>query len=244
MSKNKSASLEARIKNSKDLVVTVKNLTLYNPSSEDIKPANYEEFVNAVDAGITGYKSAAAELNAANDTLKLSFEKMEKVCRNVRSEIAEVKGIGSVEYNRVNILIKVILGENVTEHSRMKNTVIKNLKEGDPQPQFSSVSALDFKSRLGNFRSLIGTIKTFGFYEPTDSSISVTSLESLEAETADNLEKTALREIKFAGERSRIMHYFESGHGLKDRASRAKRHIRRKYGAASPEYKITSNKKY
>jgi len=66
----------------------------------------------------------------------------------------------------------------------------------------------------------------------------------LETELNAKLENIAAREVDLTNERSRVMMYFKSEHGLCDRARRAKRHIKRKYGANSPEYKMLTKKRY
>jgi len=244
MNTNKSASLEAKLVNSKDLLTTIKDLSKYNPSSEIIKIENYGNFINESDGAITQYKTASGNLMNAGMNANLAFEKLVKISREIRSEIQELKGASSVEAEAINSVVKLITGENVTEHTKMKKKVLKRLKEGEDPPQFSSVSALDHESRLGNFRTLIGILKTFEFYEPIDSEITVASLEALEIELKKRLDEIAEMEIAYTNQRSRVINYFNGEHGLKDRAVRAKKHVKRKYGINSPEYKLLTKKIY
>ncbi|MEZ4823050.1 MAG: hypothetical protein R2942_11760 [Ignavibacteria bacterium] len=244
MNTNKSASLEAKLVNSKDLLTSVKDLSKYNPSSEVIKIDNYENFINETDGAVTQYKSASGYLQNATMNANAAFEKLVKISRDIRSEIQELKGASSEEAEAVNSIVILITGENVQKHSKMKKKTLKGLKDGEDPPQFSSVSALDHESRLGNFRTLLGLLKTFEFYEPLDAEITISSLEAFENELKERLDDIAEKEIAYTNQRSRVMNYFNGEHGLKDRAVRAKKHVKRKYGVKSPEYKLLTNKKY
>ncbi len=244
MKKNISASLEAKLKSSREMVAFVKDYDLYNPTSEELKLQNYETFVNLVDSDITPFKDAAAAFMQAREKINTEVDKMVKISINVRSEILEIKGKNSTEYRQTDNIVKLLTGENIQEHAKMKKEIIKNLKEGEPVPVFISVSMLDHKSRLGNFRSLIALVKTFGFYGPADEEFSITSLEAQEAAVSDAIAGSAQKESEFLAQRSKILRYFNEKGGLKDRAQRAKVHVKRKYGRKSPEYKALTKKKY
>ena len=70
------------------------------------------------------------------------------------------------------------------------------------------------------------------------------NLEKIHNECIISMNDLADCESKFINERSRVIHYFDDKGGLKDRAVRAKAHVKRKYGSRSPEYKALVNKKY
>ena len=244
MSTNKSASLEARIKNNIDLIQKIREYSLYNPTNENIRAENYAAYADQVDSHMTQYREAyGALINSIKDNASI-FTRLEKLSRDVRFEIGEVKGKQSAEYAQVNSIVKLITGENINEHSKMKKKVMGGLKEGDPKPEFSSVSALDFKSKLGNFKSLIGLIRNYDFYAPAESNITVTSLEAFEREVSGSLVNVASRETNYTNKRSAVIHYFNDENGLKDRAGKAKMHVKRKYGVNSPEYKALVNRNY
>jgi len=151
----------------------------------------------------------------------------------------------SVEYRNVNSIVKIITGQNIIEHARGKKSQIANAKEGDPElPKSISVSQLDFKSKLINFRSLIALLRTYEFYQPTDGTISVKSLEQLETEVVASLVKLADKESGYMVNRSAVLNLFDNKGGLKDRAKRARMHVRRKYGISSSEYKSLVNRRY
>jgi hypothetical protein len=244
MKKNNSASLEARLKNSKDLVTFIKDYTLYAPTSDDLKTENYEAFVTEVDTALTPMKHRSGAFLNAGTAVTAVFKKVKLISRNVRAEMDEIKGKDSDEYRQVNNIVKVITGENIAEHSAYKKEVMKNLKEGDPEPEFKSVSELDHKSVLGNFRSLIQLLKNFDFYAPADNTIAITALEALESQASASLADYASKESGYLSERSRMIHYFEDKGGLRDRARRAKVHVKRKYGIKSQEYIALSKKIY
>ncbi|MCB0729280.1 MAG: hypothetical protein KDD00_17585 [Ignavibacteriae bacterium] len=244
MKTQKGASLEAKIKNSKDLIVIIKDLALYDPTSEDLKIENYERFVDEVDESITPLRNAKGYLADAKKQARHAFKDLVRVCKNIQSEVDEMRSATSDEYAQVRNIVKLITGANVREHTIMKKKILAELKDGEEPPNFSSVSQLDYKSMLGNFRALLGVLTTFGFYAPSDNSISMESLRALEDELAAKIEKIAEKETDYANERSRVIHYFTDEHGLNDRAKRAKKHIKRKYGVASPEYKLVTYKKF
>lgn len=244
MANNRSASLEARLKNNKDLVTSLKEYSLYSPTSEDIKAGIFESFVNLVDDAITPFKTSTGALTTANKQARDVFAKLDRISKDVRAEICEVKGKDSDEWNQVDKIVKVITGENISDHSKMKQITLKEKKEGEPQPEFNSVSRQDYKSKLGNFRSLTGLLRNYEFYAPSDQSITMSALEAFEAESAGILSSVSSAETKYVTERSRIIHYFNDKGGLKDRAQRAKVHVKRKYGFSSPEYKALTNKRY
>ena len=180
MKTQKSASLEAKIKNSKDLIIIIKDLALYDPTSEKLKIANYESFVNEVNESITPLRIAKGYLDDAKKQARHAFKDLEKVCKNIQSEVDEMRSASSDEYAQVRNIVKLITGVNVVEHAKMKKKILAGLKEGEIPPKFSSVSQLDYKSKLGNFRALLGILTTFGFYNPSDSSISKEALALLE----------------------------------------------------------------
>jgi hypothetical protein len=244
MKTQKGASLEARIKNSKDLIIIIKDLAQYDPTSEDLKIENYERFVDEVDESITPLKNAKGYLADARKQARHAFRNLVKVSRNIQSEVDEMRSASSDEYTQVRNVVKLITGENVREHTLMKKRILAGLKNGEDPPKFSSVSQLDYKSMLGNFRELFGILTTFGFYAPSDSSLSMESLAAFEVELAAKIENITEKETDYANERSRIIHYFTDEHGLNDRAKRAKKHIKRKYGVESPEYKLVTYKKF
>ena len=244
MKTQKSASLEAKIKNSKDLIIIIKDLALYDPTSEKLKIANYESFVNEVNESITPLRIAKGYLDDAKKQARHAFKDLEKVCKNIQSEVDEMRSASSDEYAQVRNIVKLITGVNVIEHAKMKKKILAGLKEGEVPPKFSSVSKLDYKSKLGNFRALLGILTTFGFYNPSDSSISKEALALLADELAAKIEKIAEKETDYANERSRVIHYFTDENGLNDRAKRAKKHIKRKYGVNSPEYRLVTYKKF
>lgn len=244
MSRNKSASLEARLKNSKDLIVSVKELSLYDPSSDEIKKENYEDFINMVEGQMNPYKNAMGRFSSSGNNAKLLFNRLKNVSRNIRSEIQELKGKNSYESGQITSVTNLITGQNVVAHARMKKKVFSNLKEGEQPPEFISVSELDYKSMVGNFRTLLGILRTFDFYNPTDNAISISALDALLTELNNSLEDIALKEAELANEKSKIAKYFDDRAGLKDRAVRAKEHVKRKYGIKSPEYKLLTKKIY
>ena len=244
MKNNNSASLEARIKNSKELISFIKEYDQYVPTSDELKQTNYETFVTGADSSVTPLKDASAQVLRARSNENDVFSKIIKISKDVRSEIFELKGKEADEWKQVNNIVKLITGENIKEHSDMKRKILKDLKEGDPQPVFVSVSELDHKSMLGNFRSLTALVRTFVFYNPSDTTITATSLDTLEANAASSLAETADKETNYLTERSRIIQLLDGKGGLKDRARRAKAHVKRKYGIKSPEYKALTKKMY
>ncbi|MBK8550975.1 MAG: hypothetical protein IPL53_07920 [Ignavibacteria bacterium] len=244
MSANKSASLEARIKNSRDLVVAVSGYALYNPTNEKIKSQTFGTYVDDVESKMTEFRDANGALtNASKDNSNI-FSRLRKLSRDVRFEVGELKGTNSAEYSQVNSVVRLITGENNADHTRMKKKILSAVKDGDPKPDFSSVSALDYKSQLGNFKALIGLVKNYDFYAPEENSITIKSLEAFGTEVSNSLLNIALKETTLTNARSSIIHLFEDEHGLKDRARKAKMHVKRKYGIGSPEYKALVNKIY
>ena len=244
MSTNKSASLEARLKNNKDLVISIGEYTRYQPTSEEIKKENYEAFLVNAEAAMTELKNSTGSLSTEKKESNILFVNMVNTARYIRSEIGELKGKDSHQYGQVNSIVRLITGENTGLHSMKKKEKIKNMKEGEQQPESSSVSQLDHKSVLGNFRQLLGLLRSFTFYDPDDISIKIASLESMETELTSSLERIAAKETAYTNKRSRIIEYFDNKGGLRDRARRAKMHVKRKYGISSPEYKALVNKVY
>ena len=244
MYKNKSASLEARLKNSKDLITFIKEYELYDPTPEDLKKENYETFVAEVDNAVTPLKNRSGALVNSAVTLKAVIKEVKQKSKYIRAEMHEIKGKDSEQYRLVNNIVKLITGENISEHSKRKQKIKKNLKEGEPEPEFNSVSELNRKSILGNFRSLLQLLKNFDFYNPSDSNITIAALEDLKSRVTSSLADFAEKQSEFVNESSRISHYFDDKNGLKDRARRAKIHVKRKYGKDSQEYAALSKKKY
>jgi len=140
----------------------------------------------------------------------------------------QVVGRDNDEWNKVDYIVKMITGANVSLHSQNKRTILLEKKEGDPEPHFSSVSQQDLKSRLGNFRTLTGLVRNFHFYNPSDPQLSLSSLEALEDEASQTLAEKSAAESNLVIERSRIIHYFNGKGGLKDRSNRAKVHVKKK----------------
>lgn len=236
--------MEARLKNSKDLITFIKGYELYDPTSEDLKPENYESFVAIVDNSVTPLKNNYGALLNSGAELSSVIKEVKRTSRIIRAEIHELKGNDSEQYRLVNNIVKLITGENITKRSEKKKKIMENLKEGETAPEFISVSELDRKSILGNFRSLLQLLKNFDFYTPSDKTITIEALEILEAKFTASLADFADKESGYVSERSRIAHYFEDKSGLKDRARRAKIHVKRKYGRDSEEYSALSKKKY
>lgn len=152
MKTNKNASLEARLKNTKDLVISVKEYQQYAPTSTDIRVENFEQFVDTVTGKMEPYTLALGELEKAERKNNTQFNTLTKKVRDILSEIGETKGKSSEEYRSVRTYVNLITGQNIRLHSENRKQLLKNLKEGDPKPETISVSALDYKSKLGNFR--------------------------------------------------------------------------------------------
>lgn len=244
MSNNKSASLEARIKNSKDLLEVIKTLGLYSPTSPDLKAEAYSEFVRTTEESMTPYKDCSAELKTASSDHRELMNDLVGLSVKVRSEVAEMKGEDSDQYRNVNSIVKLITGQNIKDHFRAKQLQKKSLKEGDPVPVSSSVSQLDSKSRNGNFKSLISLLRTYDFYAPADGSIAISSLERIESKVSDSLVNLAAKDAAATNSRSLVIGLFDNKGGLKDRAKRARLHVKRQYGRTSPEYRSLVNKHY
>ncbi len=248
MSTNKSASMEARIKNNKDLVISIKEYTRYQPTSEDIKKENYEAFLVNAESAMTELKNTIGLLSTEKKHCSDLFDKLINTARYIRSETGELKGTDSNEYEQVNSIVKLITGENVTLHSakKMKMKKEKNMDpgEGEEAKSGSSVSQQDRKSMLGNFRLLLGLLRSYTFYDPADETLKLPALETFETELTASLEKVAEKETAYINKKSRIIEYFNDKGGLRDRARRAKMHVKRKYGTNSPEYKALVNRKY
>ncbi|MEO8447704.1 MAG: hypothetical protein ABI528_09430 [bacterium] len=244
MNKNKSASIEARLKNSRELLTFIKDYALYNPTSDDLKITNYEAYIDQVDAVVTSYRNSSSKLLLSQARERNIFTGIINISRKVRFEIDEIRGRETDEYAQVNTIVKLITGENIQEHTVEKTKIVKALKEGDAKPDFISVSELDRKSMLGNFRSLVSLIKSYSFYQPADNSISAASLEGLEAEATVAMTDNMSKESDNLADRSRIIHNFNGKGGLKDRARRSKVHVKRQYGASSPEYRALTLKRY
>lgn len=244
MSANKSASFEARLKNNKDLVISISEYSRYQPTSHDLKKDNYNAFLVNVEEAMTELKNSIGSLSTEKKESNILFENMVNTARYIRSEIGELKGKESFQYGQVNSVVRLITGENTGLYSMKMKEKIKNLKEGETQPEGSSVSQLDNKSRLGNFRQLLGLLRSFTFYDPDDVTIKIASLESMETELTLSLERVAAKGTAYTNKRSRIIEYFDNKGGLRDRARRAKMNVKRKYGVSSPEYKALVNKIY
>lgn len=244
MAANKSASLEARIKNSRELAITIREYTLYEPTSDDIKKNNYETFVETVDSSLVPFRNSTGALATVRKSNVILINRMVKISKAVRSEIAELRGRKSDEYKLVSNIVKSITGQNISEHSRTKKKISSSHKEGDPEVTSISVSKLDNKSKLGNFRELTGLLTNWDFYNPADFTITIQALQTLENEVTQSLDELAFKNAENVNERSKVQHYFDGNGGLRDRASRARMHVRRKYGKDSPEYKALINKVY
>lgn len=236
--------MEARLKNNKDLVISIKEYSRYQPTSEEIKKEKYEAFVAETESAMTELKNSIGLLSTEKKQCSDLFEKLIITARNVRSETGEQKGKDSNEYEQVNSIVKLITGENITIHSGKIKEKNKNLNEGEEANGGLSVSQLDRKSMLGNYRLLLGLLRSFPFYDPEDETLKIPALETFEEELTASLEKVAERETAFINKKSRILKYFNEKGGLKDRAVRAKMHVRRKYGTNSPEYRALVNKNY
>ncbi|MEO8447357.1 MAG: hypothetical protein ABI528_07675 [bacterium] len=244
MAANKSASIEARLKNSKELVTSLKTYTEYLPTTDDIKTGEFENYISTVEAQITPYRNASGAWTNARKRNNAEFKELIRLAKNIRSEIAESRGENSPEYDSVNSIVKTITGQNVSEHGKTIKSRLKELKEGDSEPLFSSVSGMDFKSRIGSFRSLTGLLRSYDFYSPSDNSISMAALEQFLDLITTSLENVFIKGSDFMNERSRVIHLFDDKGGLKDRAKRARLHVKRKYGAKSSEYKALVNRIY
>jgi hypothetical protein len=244
MGTNKSASMEARLKNNKDLVISIKEYTRYQPTSTEIKKENYEVFIANAESAMTDLKNSIGLLSTEKRHCSGLFEKLNITARNIRSETGELKGKYSNEYEQVNSIVKQITGENISQYSAKLKEKNKNLKEGEEGSGGFSVSHLDRKSMLGNFRLLLGLLRSYPDYDPDDETLKLTALEAFETELKTSLEKVAERETAYTNKRSRIIQFFDHKGGLHDRAIRAKMHVRRKYGSSSPEYKALVNKNY
>lgn len=244
MKTNKSASIESRLKNHRDLVLYIKDYTLYDPTKEDIKVENYETFVNEVEAKMTPYRQAVGDLSAAETNCLAAFAVLVKAATAVRSEIREVMPSGSGPDLQVSHYVKLITGQNISENSRNRRRVKASLKEGEKEPQYISVAMLDYKSRLGNFRSMTGLLKSYPFYTPSDRTITHEGLEETDR-LADHALKTLIeKDSTVVTQRSNLSELFKSEEGLRGRARRAKLHVRRKYGMSSDEYRVLTNKVY
>lgn len=245
MNNKSNAKLEVRFENSKSLVMALSAYQKYNPSSEDIKPGTYSQFITEVENQLTPYKTAnGAVMNAMKDN-KAIFSRLSAVARKIRSEIGEVKSRKSPEYVQVNSIVKLITGQNIIAHSRIVGIKRSKMRgENEPEPEFNSVSQLDFNSRLGNLKTLIGLLRNYNFYNPADESISIAALEQLERALADSLRTVMDKGTEYTTERSKIINIFNGESGLSDRARRAKMNVLRNYGKDSPEYKAIVRKEY
>lgn len=236
--------MEARLRNSKDLITFIKEYELYDPTSEDLKKENYEAFVTEVDNALSPLKNRTGAMLSSGATVKSVINEIVLTSRNIRFEMIELKGKESEEYRLVNNIVKLITGENISDHSEKIKEIKKTLKEGEQAPEFISVSELDRKSMLGNFRSLLQLLKNFDFYTPSDNTITIAALEDLKERVTNAMTDYAEKQSGFVSESSRISHYFDDKNGLKDRARRAKIHVKRKYGRHSQEYAALSKKIY
>ncbi len=244
MRNQSNASIEAKLKNSRDLLISVAGFDRYNPALAEIKVENYRQFIDTVELTMTDLnESRGALISARKDNAEM-FESMLKTVRAIRSLTAELKGKNSPEYAQVNIVLRHITGENIGMHKRKTDLILKELKSGDPQPYFNSVSGLDMKSRLGKFRELTGLLKNYTFYTPEDPSLSVESLERMIDELTRSLETIAEKETALTNQRGLMIDHMEGAYGLTDRARRAKMHVKRKYGNSSPQYKALVRKLY
>lgn len=244
MSKKISASYEARIKNAKDLVIAVTGYDQYNPSAEELKAENFRTFINEAEVAVTTLKEAKGNVSTFKKQTRKDFALMVKRSRDIRILIAEFKGTSSSEYEQVNSIVRVITGENIAKHSKKKAKVKTLLKEGNPEPATSSVSRLDHKTRLGNFRLLIGTLKSFGFYVPADTRYTIVALETMRDELTVILENSAEKNTALVNAKSSVLKLFDDVNGITDRSRRAKLIVKRQYGFSSPEFKALANKKY
>jgi hypothetical protein len=75
--------------------------------------------------------------------------------------------------------------------------MIKNLNEGEEGSGGSSVSQLDRKSMLGNFRLLLGLLRSYNFYDPDDETLKLNALETFETELTASLERVAEKETAY-----------------------------------------------
>ncbi len=244
MSNHSKASMEAKIKNSRDLLISVAGYERYKPASAEIKVDNYKEFMDTVESTMTDLNESRGALTSAKKDNSELVDTLVNTAREIRSLTAELKGKNSSEYNQVSNLVRQITGENISRHKRKADLILKELKEGDPQPEFNSVSGLDVKTRLGKFRELIGLLKYYTFYVPEDPSLSIESLEIMRDELTGSLEIVAQKETAFTNHRGKMIDYLNGTYGLTDRARRAKMHVKRKYGIASPQYKALIKKAY
>lgn len=244
MSNNKSASFEARLKNNKDLLIAVTGYEKYQPVTAEIRKENFAAFLAEAETAMTELKESMGALTTTRKVNTGKFSEMVNLTKKIRLVISEMKGSGSSNYENVNSLVNKITGQNIQAHSKRVNSKIKALKEGETGPEVSSVSQLDQKSRLGNFRELIGLLKSYDFYIPDDETLRIESLEAIRDVLTSSLEIVAEKETNFVNGRSRVKSYFEGSSGLSERARRAKMHVKRKYGSDSPEYMALVNKNY
>ena len=236
--------MEAKIKNSRDLLISVAGYDRYKPVSSEIKVDNYREFMDTVESTMTDLNESRGALTSAKKENTDMVEALVLTVRAIRYLTAELKGIDSPEYGQVNSIVRQITGENITRHKKRSEQILKELQEGDPQPDFNSVSGLDVKTRLGKFRELIGLLKNYSFYTPEDPSLSIASLETMRDELTESLETVAQKETAFTNHRGKMIEYTKGINGLTDRARRAKLHVKRKYGLSSPQYRALINKPY
>ena len=104
------AGFGSRLKNSQDLIQTIKALLLYNPIVDAIKIAIYEPFVSSVAAAMEPYNTAFKNFKQQENLTEDVFLLIVAITRKVREALLEIY-LDSKEYHDYNELLDVITAD-------------------------------------------------------------------------------------------------------------------------------------
>ena len=243
------AGFGSRLKNSQDLIQTIKALLLYNPIVDAIKIAIYEPFVSSVAAAMEPYNTAFKNFKQQENLTEDVFLLIVAITRKVREALLEIY-LDSKEYHDYNELLDVITADNVSKNSYKRHHQPKETSPEagtnppDEDEDFFSVSQADRGSRLAKYTALYDHLKTDPNYTPNEDNIKLAALLSLKEKAGTELKALANLHILYINQLGIIHPLFDGPDSLHERAERAKMHIKRVYGIDSAEYKSLTGKSY
>lgn len=246
MASTSQAGYGSRLQNTKDLIAKIKSYSKYNPIIDEIKIIAYEPFVNSVETALSNYYDSYAKVKSAQNSVADKFIDLEKLVRKIRNVILEIYG-KSESYDDYNELIDEITGDDVSKNYYKRKHETPSTPPPEPgagDVDFVSVSQLDRGSLIAKFTALIDMLELDPNYTPHEPELTVAQLRAFR-DLLNNLLTTLSNAIAdFINKRSALLPMFEGPGSLRERAERAKAHVKRQYGPNSPEYKALTGKIY
>jgi hypothetical protein len=237
MVSNFHTSLKVRLDNNIVLFVHLEKPAIYKPASLELKAVAIKLFLTTkVKPSIAPYRNTKHALDISQGNTDAIFEKDHDLAIEVILET--IKTFYSSEfYDRINHLVRLITGENVSRYSDSHPH-----KEDDPsthenEAEGTAVSRPDRTSKSGNHKSLIELLNEKGNYNPEDAELKISELQNISDDAKAPFKDLDEKVTAFTNVRSHMLKYFDGAGGLSEIAASAKRNVKRNCGNYSLKYK-------